>query len=314
MNENYTIKELVFQYQEYSKSIKAEETVRYQDSHVRGWFKFLNEYRIQFPYQLTDNTLNMFRTFARKTCKPITENKRILFMKQVFKHFNIENEALFSMKKLRETKLSYDIIHESELKKILYYIKDYDIEKPYELTKKLIILLLLDTGVRQSELLSIEINNINFDENSIYLTRTKTRLARTVFFTKLTKELLVKYVSIDPKRKLLLWNYISYERFTYRHLEWLMKKIKKDLKLKRLNARMFRHTMATALAENGCDIYTIQKILGHADISTTEIYLHMSLKKTKDDYNKYNLVDNIDISYNKWYYITNNRRLVYGKI
>jgi len=293
MKQNYTIKELVIQYQEYSASIKSEETVRYQESHVRGWFKFLDEYEIIYPNQLTHNSLCKFRTFARKTCKPITENKRILFMKQVFKHFKIENEALFSMKKIRETRLSYDIIHESELKEILYYVNGFDIEKPYELTKKLIILLLLDTGVRQSELLSIEINNIDFNENSIYLTSTKTRLARTVFFTKLTKDLLIRYVSIDPKRKFLLWNYISYERFNYRHLEWLMKKIRKDLSLKKLNARMFRHTMATALAENGCDIYTIQKILGHTDISTTEIYLHMSLKKTKGDYKKYDLIDNI---------------------
>ncbi len=72
-----------------------------------------------------------------------------------------------------------------------------------------------------------------------------------------------------------------------------MKKVKIDLGFKRLNARMFRHTMATALAENGCDIYIIQKILGHTDISTTEIYLHMSLKKAKHDYSKYNLIDSI---------------------
>jgi site-specific recombinase XerD len=56
---------------------------------------------------------------------------------------------------------------------------------------------------------------------------------------------------------------------------------------------MFRHTMATALAENGCNIYTIQKILGHSNIKTTEIYLLMSLKKTKSDYEKCNLVNHI---------------------
>jgi integrase len=286
---------MIDDYQEFSSQTKASATVKYQESHARGWRIFLNQNDLKYSNQLNKKTLSAFRMHCKKTCKPITENKRILFMKQVFEYHEIQNDYLFSMKKLKETKLSYDIIHETELRKILQYIKAYDIAKPYELTKKLIILLLLDTGVRQSELLSIEINNINFDENSIYLTRTKTRLARTVFFTKLTNELLVKYVSIDPKRKFLLWNYISYERFTYRHLEWLMNKIKKDLNLKKLNARMFRHTMATALAENGCDIYTIQKILGHADISTTEIYLHMSLKKTKNDYNRYNLVDNIDI-------------------
>jgi site-specific recombinase XerD len=72
-----------------------------------------------------------------------------------------------------------------------------------------------------------------------------------------------------------------------------MKKIQTDLGFKKINARMFRHTMATALTKNGCDIYTNQKILGYSNIKTTEINLHMSLKKIKCDYEKYNLVDYI---------------------
>lgn len=284
---------MIEEYQDFSKLTKASETVRYQESHARGWRKFMKKYNIQYAEELNNKTLRQVRSHCMMTCKNITQNKRVLFMKQVFAHCKVTNEDLFNMTKLRESRLSYNIINEHELKLILGYINRIDVSKPYELTKKLIILLLLDTGVRQSELLNIEIKNIDFNEQSIYLTRTKTRLARTVFFTQLTKSLMIEYINIDPKRKLLLWNYISYERYTYRHLEWLMNKIKKDLGLKKLNARMFRHTMATALAENGCDIYTIQKILGHTNIKTTEIYLHMSLKKTKSDYEKYNLVDNI---------------------
>lgn len=290
---NTSLIELINQYQDYSIDHKEPETVRYQESHAKSWRRFLKQSNIKIPDELKHDEIIQFIRFAKKTCKNITINKRLLFIKQVYSHFEIENKDLFKTPKLRETRLSYDIIHENELKLILKHIKTFDEKIPYELTKKLIILLLLDTGVRQSELLSIEIKNINFHENSIYLTRTKTRLARTVFFTHLTRELLIKYIDIDPQRKYLLWNYISYTRYTYRHLEWLMNKIQADLGLKKLNARMFRHTMATALAENGCDIYTIQKILGHADISTTEIYLHMSLKKTKNDYNKYNLMDSL---------------------
>ena len=290
-----TIIELIIEYQLYSSNHKEIETVRYQESHARSWIKFLKLYNIKNPNELDDKTIVMFMRYLKKTCKNITINKRILFIKQVFSHFGIENKDLFKTPKLEETRLSYDIIHESELKLLLNYINKVDESKPYELTKKLIIFLLLDTGMRQSELLNIEIKNINLNENSIYLTRTKTRLARTVFFTRMTKDMLIKYIDIDPERKYLLWNYISYTRYTYRHLEWLMKKLKDDLGLKKLNARMFRHTMATALAENGCDIYTIQKLLGHSNIKTTEIYLHMSLKKTKADYEKYNLVDSISI-------------------
>ncbi|XMB71449.1 site-specific integrase [Mycoplasmatota bacterium WC30] len=288
------IKDIITKYQEYSKINKADETVRYQQSHVNSLFRFFDNNKILYTNQITEKSLNNLRVFLRTTCIAKTENKRINYLKQVFNHYNIKNKSLSSANKIRETRLKYDVIHETELKRILEYTFDIQEDNPYYLTRKLIILLLLDTGVRQSELLNIEINNIDFNENSIYLSRTKTRLARTVFFTKLTRSLIIKYIAVDPIRQYLLWNYISYQKFNYRNLEWIMKKIKKDLKLKKLNARMFRHTMATALAENGCDIYTIQKLLGHTDISTTEIYLHMSLKKTKEDYRKYNLVDNME--------------------
>ncbi|MDA3884887.1 MAG: tyrosine-type recombinase/integrase [Candidatus Delongbacteria bacterium] len=284
---------MIDEYQKYSMISKAEETVRYQESHAKAWIKFLRSINIAYPEQLNNDALMMFIKHSRKKCKFITINKRILYLKQVFNHHRVQNDDLFSLKKFRESRLTYDIIHENELKLILKYDKVIDESKPYELTKKRIILLLLDTGVRQSELLNIEVKNIDFNEQSIYLTRTKTRLARTVFFTHLTRDLLFKYINIDPDRKYLLWNYISYTRYTYRHLEWFMHKIKRDLGINKLNARMFRHTMATALAENGCDVYTIQKILGHTNIKTTEIYLHMSLKKTKSDYEKYNLVDHM---------------------
>ncbi len=67
MKNTITIKEMIYQYQEYSETIKAPDTVRYQESYARGWIKFLKAYNIKYPYELNKNSLKEFRLFARKT-------------------------------------------------------------------------------------------------------------------------------------------------------------------------------------------------------------------------------------------------------
>ncbi|MFA7076295.1 MAG: site-specific integrase [Candidatus Izemoplasmatales bacterium] len=183
---------------------------------------------------------------------------------------------------------------EEELKKIMNYINKLDSSNPYELTRMIIILLLIETGVRQSELLNIKIKNINIESMTIKLTSTKTKEEGYVFFTSMSKQLLQEYINFYPEREYLLFNYMSYNRFNYRHLNAFMEHLRKTLDIKHCHAHMFRHTMATMLIENGCPIDTVQKLLRHKDISTTQIYLHMTIKKTKSDYDKYAVLTNLN--------------------
>ena len=118
---------------------------------------------------------------------------------------------------------------EEELKKIMNYINKLDSSNPYELTRMIIILLLIETGVRQSELLNIKIKNINIESMTIKLTSTKTKEEGYVFFTDMTKDLLKEYIEFYPERKYLLFNYLPYSRYTYRHLNAFMEHLIKTL-------------------------------------------------------------------------------------
>lgn len=275
---------------EVSKAPDTFKAYQYQFNVINKYLKIKN---IVYLNQLTFEHINNMISYFRKTCRNNTINRRIRLLKSVYKHNSIYNEYLFSLKKFRIEVIHYNMFTEQELRKIMNYINNLDSSNPYELTRMIIVLLLIETGVRQSELLSIKIKNIDVEGKVIKLTSTKTKEEGYVFFTDMTKDLLKEYIEFYPEREYLLFNYMAYSKFTYRHLNAFMEHLRKKLDLKHCHAHMFRHTMATMLLENGCPLTSLQKLLRHSDISTTQIYLHMTYKKTKSDYDKYSVLKNL---------------------
>lgn len=279
--------ELINDYQKYSEIVKSEKTCEYQRDQVSALTRYFKHAKITLVEQISKEAIDKLIQWSKKTCCNNTINKRILFLKQVFRYHHIEHSYLFMLPKLKQETRTYDIFNEEDLKTILYFVDVMDEEDPYMLTRKLIPFFLLDTGVRANEMINIKIKNINFKDDIILLERTKNSVDRFVPFTRLTKRLLQKYVSIYPKRELLFWNYKSFKPYTYRNLEAYCDYLKKKLNIPKLHPHMFRHTMATSLIEDGCPIETVQKLLGHKDISMTMIYIHMSIKKAKKDFQEH---------------------------
>ncbi|MEM0363419.1 MAG: tyrosine-type recombinase/integrase [Saccharolobus sp.] len=143
---------------------------------------------------------------------------------------------------------------------------------------KLIIRLLLDTGLRANELLSIKIKDIDIDNNMIRVRNTKNGEERVVFFTDNTKQILKKYIrGKNPDDKLF---YITYDAL-YRKLKRLGEKVGIDLR-----PHVLRHTFATLSLKRGMNLITLQKLLGHKDIKTTQIYTHLILEDLRNEYLK----------------------------
>ncbi|MEM3221532.1 MAG: tyrosine-type recombinase/integrase [Saccharolobus sp.] len=143
---------------------------------------------------------------------------------------------------------------------------------------KLIIRLLLDTGLRANELLSIKIKDIDIDNNMIRVRNTKNGEERVVFFTDNTKQILKKYIrGKNPDDKLF---YITYDAL-YRKLKRLGEKVGIDLR-----PHVLRHTFATLSLKRGMNLITLQKLLGHKDLKTTQIYTHLILEDLRNEYLK----------------------------
>jgi site-specific recombinase XerD len=288
-----TIKEAIKEYLEETELNKAKSTAKAYGYQFNTIINYLNSCNVKYLEQLEVNHIKEMINHMKNKCKNITINKRVRLIKEILRFSEVDKPNIMSLKKLKQTTIHFNPFTEMELKKIMNYINSMDSSNPYELTRMVIVLLLIETGVRQSELLNIKISNIDLDNNTIKLTSTKTKEEGYVFFTYMTNNLLQEYIKFYPEREYLLFNYISYKRFNYRNLTAFMQHLREKLNLKRCHAHMFRHTMATMLIENGCPLDSVQKILRHKNISTTQIYLHMSIKKAKRDYEQYSVLTNL---------------------
>jgi len=282
------IKNCIENYLINSKLIKSDATYDYERKHLNTMINYFEKKGVVDVLDLTQTTINQMLMYFREEnhCANITLNKKMNLLKRVFIFNNLENDYLLNFKKLKQEKKRFDLVREEDLKKVLTLVSKLSSTDPVEMSEKLIIFLLLDTGVRKNELLHIKVNNIDFDNNMILLDRTKTNTDRIVFFTHFTKDLLQSYCSLQPSRKYLLWNFRTNKNYTDDNIRSLFNRIKDDCQLTKFHPHMLRHTFATVFLENGGSLVSLQRLLGHTSLKTTEIYLHMSFKHLKEDYEK----------------------------
>ena len=150
--------------------------------------------------------------------------------------------------------------------------------------------LLYATGTRISELLNLELNHIDFDECIIRVTG-KGKKDRIIPIGNTAINYLKLY--INDYRKFILKTKTNNYVFLNKNGEKMSRqgffKILKELAhnagiTKELSPHTLRHSFATHLLNNGADLRIIQELLGHENLSTTEIYSHLGNKKIEEDY------------------------------
>jgi len=193
------------------------------------------------------------------------------------------------------------IANPKKAKKLPNYLEYNEIElllEHIDLTKKLgyrnqlIIELLYDTGLRVSELASIKLADIDFSNKTIRVIG-KGNKERIVYFGDYGIDAINEY--LNQERKALLGNKSHDYLFlnaqgnplSARGIELIVNKIVKQAGLKhKLSPHTLRHTFATHLLNEGADLKSVQELLGHASLSTTQIYTHVSNERLRSVYLK----------------------------
>jgi integrase/recombinase XerD len=179
-------------------------------------------------------------------------------------------------KKLHNDSLSYikkksnlpDILSLEEVKKVLDSLEN--------LKHKAIISLIYSCGLRISECIKLKLSDIDSSRMLIRINQGKSKKDRFVQLSPKLLELLNGYVKIyKPKENLFKGQ--NKNEYSAKSIQVVLKRAVSKCNInKKITVRSLRHSFATHLVEQGIDIRIIQKILGHKDIRTTQIYTHIS--------------------------------------
>ena len=156
--------------------------------------------------------------------------------------------------------------------------------------------MMLETGVRVSEICNMDVDDVDLDDLSALILGGKGEKDRTVLFTDLTAEGIQEWMAerrmraekqVKEERQALFLTKNGH-RITARWVQKLMDRIadRAEIKRSRLTPHTLRHTFASGLLERGADLVTIQRLLGHASIATTRVYLEISDQTLREIYKR----------------------------
>lgn len=153
----------------------------------------------------------------------------------------------------------------------------------------LIIELLYDTGCRVDELVNIKLKDVNQTEKSIKVLG-KGAKERIVFYGEYGREYLENYlidreVLLNGRKSEYLFVSLESDQLTTRRIAQIIEDILKIVGIKnKVTAHTLRHTFATHLLNNNADLRSVQELLGHSSLSTTQIYTHVSNERLRHVY------------------------------
>ncbi len=184
-----------------------------------------------------------------------------------------------------------EFLTENEIEQVLNNVK---IDTPAGYRNRVILELLYATGMRVSELSSLNFENLNLDENEIKVFG-KGAKERIVLVSARAKKFLEDYIKTvrylifksDDKKSTspVFINKTGY-RLQPQSVRLAIKDVMDKIELpKHVTPHVFRHSFATKLLENGADLRVVQELLGHSSISNTQIYTHVSAERLKQSYN-----------------------------
>ena len=204
------------------------------------------------------------------------------------------------MKKISKPKAEHKIMRTFTKQEIEKILKNYNQSDFFGLRNYLIMCMLFSTGIRQGELLSLKEKDVNLLGDVMKINGKGSR-ERVVPIGKALHRVMNRYITWRS-------DYLKGERceffFINKDRQGMKKSaistvfyiLKKNLKMQgeRFSTHTMRHTFAKTFLLNGGDVFSLQRLLGHSDITVTRQYIHLNDKELKIQAAKYNPLDNLE--------------------
>ena len=258
--------------------------------------RFLEEYNIvKSPLQITEKEIQEFIYAVSKTVNARSQARIISGLKSFFSYLLFEDYRSDSPMELIETpRLGRKLPDTLSINDIDALIAAIDLSKPEGERNRAIIETLYGCGLRVSELITLKISDLFFDEEFIKITG-KGNKQRFVPIANLTQKYILLYqnlvrshLSIKKGHEDTLFLNRRGSGLTRAMIFTIIKDLAEKINLtKNISPHTLRHSFATHLLENGADLRAIQMMLGHESITTTEIYVHLDRTHLTQTLNSY---------------------------
>ena len=179
------------------------------------------------------------------------------------------NDKAIALPSLKgDTKLPI-ILNRSELKELF--------ATPKLLKHRVVLALIYSAGLRGREVINLKIGDIDFERKTIHIRQSKYKKDRIVPLSPTLSKGLKKYLQAENPHTWFFNGKQIGSQYSNRGLSWIMREtLKKTSIKKQVSLHALRHSYATHLLEEGLNIVTLKDLLGHANITTTMIYLHVA--------------------------------------
>lgn len=268
-----------------------ETTVTSYNRDLLSYIDFISKNKIDYK-KITKEQIRSYlklldeRKIARSTISRILSALRHFYNYLLINEI-VNNNPFKTIKNPKKEKKLPNFLQYNELETL---INSIDLDTPLGVRNRLIIELLYATGLRVSELTNIKMKDIDIKNKEIRVMG-KGSKERIVFFGEYAEKYLNIYIE-DSRKTLLNKNHNDYlilnhqgNNITSRGIQEIIDDIVKKAALKHnISPHVLRHTFATDMLNNGADLKSVQELLGHESLSTTQIYTHITSERLRSVY------------------------------
>ncbi|MEW5821363.1 MAG: site-specific tyrosine recombinase XerD [Cyanobacteriota bacterium] len=261
--------------------------------------QFLQWKQTENPAEFIFNEdIKLFLDYLSENYKKNSASRKIATLKTFFKFLNREKLIVLNPSKdIRAPKKERQLPAFLDKNEINSILNTPDISLPKGLRDRAILEVLFATGLRVSELCSLNFSNINLEENEITVLG-KGSKERIVLISNKAKRFLTKYIdlaydnlckneTLKNKSSSPLFINNNGFRLSTKSIDRIVKEYAQKANItKNISPHTFRHSFATHLLNNGADLRVVQELLGHSSISNTQIYTHINSERLQQVYNK----------------------------
>jgi site-specific recombinase XerD len=270
----------------------------------RSWFE--KHYEQEYIEKLTSEMVRKYRLYLTrhedlrgKRLSPTTQSYYVIALRAFLKYCSKKGIKTLSAEKVDLPKSEGHKIKFLDRDQVERLLTAPDTSTVSGLRDRTILEVLFCTGLRVSELAKLDIDKIDLKQREFGIIG-KGRRARVVFLTERASAWLGKYLAVrtDPYRPLWIripkngeWDPAmggARARLSVRGIQRIVEKYRRVAGLSiRVSPHVLRHSFATTLLQQGADLRSVQEMLGHKNVATTQIYTHVTNPQLKQIHDKY---------------------------